>query len=130
MQTTSSRRNVLVSTGLHPFVYAALAACMLWIVAAIWAFFARDLYSVVQLAVATLFAVMFLATPLVLARLSGRHDGPAPSLHDWMEGEIEILDGTVGAKHACAMILTAPVACAAGVTAVGLVAWLTSIGIL
>ena len=130
MQTTSSRRNVLVSTGLHPFVYAALAACMLWIVAAIWAFFARDLYSVVQLAVATLFAVMFLATPLVLARLSGRHDGPAPSLHDWMEGEIEILDGTVGAKHACAMILTAPVACAAGITAVGLVAWLTSIGIL
>jgi hypothetical protein len=130
MQTTSPRRNVRVSTGLHPFVYGALAACMLWIVAAIWAFFARDLYSVVQLAVATLFAVMFLATPLVLARLSGRHDGPAPSFREWAEGEMEILDGTVGAKHAFAMVLTAPVACAAGITVVGFVAWLTSIGIL
>ena len=127
---TTTRRNVQVSTGLHPLVYAALAVCLLWIVAAIWAFFARDLYSVVQLAVATVFAVMFLATPLVLARLSGRRDGPAPSFREWLEGEVEILDGTVDAKHAFAMVLTAPVACAAGITIVGLMAWLTAIGIL
>jgi hypothetical protein len=102
---------------------------MLWIVAAIWACFARDLYSVVQLAVVTVFAVMFLATPLALARLSGRHDGPAPSFREWAEGEMEIIDGTVDAKHAFAMVLTAPVACAAGLTGVGLMACLTSLGI-
>ena len=130
MRTTPLRRNVHISTGLHPFVYAALAACMLWIVAAIWAFFARDLYSVVQLAVASVFAVMFSATPLVLSRLSGRRDGPSPSFREWADGEMEILDGTVDAKHAFAMVLTAPVACAAGITVVGLVAWLTSIGVM
>jgi hypothetical protein len=130
MRTTSPRRNVQVSTGLHPVVYAALAACTLWIVAAIWAFFARDLYSAVQLGVATVFAAMFLATPLVLSRLSGRRNGPTARFREWADGEMEIIDGTVEAKHAFAMVLTAPIACAVGITAIGLVAWLTAIGIM
>jgi hypothetical protein len=129
MSSQDMRRNVRISTGLHPRVYAALAACTLWIVTAIWAFFARDIYSVVQLAVATYFAAVFLATPLVLSLLSGRHDAPAPKFREWAQGEVEILDGRVDAKHAFVMVLIAPAACGAGITAVGLVAWLVSLGI-
>ena len=130
MNPKPERRNVRISGGLHPVVYGALAGCTLWVLAAIWAFFARDLYSVVQLAVATVFAAMFLATPLVLSRFPGRQDAPAQKFREWAEGEVEILDGTVDAKHAFAMALIAPVACAAGMTGVGLMAWLASIGVL
>jgi hypothetical protein len=129
MDADAPRRNVKISSGLHPVVYAALAGCTLWILAAIWAFFARNLYSVMQLAVATVFAAMFMATPFVLSRLSGRNEAPASKFREWADGEFEIIDGTVDAKHAFVMAIIAPAACAVGITAVGLVAWLVSIGV-
>lgn len=129
MSQSPSRRNVRTFGALHPAVYAALAASTLSIVAAIWVFFGHGLYSRVQLAVVTVFAVMFLATPLILSRLAGRR-GAAPTLREWAEGELEIIDGSVEARHAIVMVLIAPMACLAGISIIGLVAWLVSIGAL
>jgi hypothetical protein len=130
MNPTPLRRNVRTYAALHPMVYGTLGLCTLWIVAAIWVFFGHGLYSAVQLAVATVFAAMFLGIPLVLSRLAGRRNAARPKLREWLDGEFEILDGSVDARHAVMMVFIAPVACVAGITAIGLIAWLVSIGVI
>ena len=128
MESVSLRRNVPAATALHPAVYAMLATCTLWIVAAAWIFFAGNIYAGLQLAVATFFAVMFLSTPLWLLRLSRRRQSASSEFREWANGEFEIADGRIEARHAAVMVLIAPVAAAVGLTAIGFVAWLAATG--
>ena len=129
MQASPALRNVRTVKEVHPAVYGLLAGCVLWIVAAAWFFFAADRYAALQLAVVAGFAAAFLITPLCLYRLSGKK-AEAGSFREWLDSEIELPDGTLPAKSALAIILCAPVACAAGLTAVSLVAWLAAGGLI
>lgn len=129
MEILRHKRNVRVNTGLHPAVYGLLAGCVLWIVAAAWFFFAVEPYGALQIAVVAFLAVAFLLTPLVLARSSGARPGPG-SFRDWLQGELEVADGSVSGETALAMILCAPVAGAAGITIVSFVAWLAAAGLI
>ena len=128
MESTPTRRNIRTATALHPAVYAMLVACMLWVLAAAWVFFAGSIYAGLQLAVATFFAGMFLLTPLWLVRLTRNARATTPSFREWADGEFEIADGRIEARHAAAMVLVAPVAVAVGLTAIGFVAWLAATG--
>lgn len=129
MESPRSKRNVRIQTGLHPMVYAALAGCVLWIVAAAWFFFAGERYGAMQIAVVAGFAAAFLLTPLGLWKLSGARP-IGDSFRDWLDGEIELADGSLEARHALIMIMLAPVSGAAGITVVSLVAYLAAAGLI
>lgn len=120
MENLPLRRNVPIATALHPAVYAALGFCMLWILAALWGFFARGVYSALQIAVCTVFGAVFMGVPLVLARFRGGTGKHRP-FREWLDGEFETAVGPIDARHATAMILTAPAACATGITLMGIV---------
>ena len=122
-------RNVRSVTGVHPAVYGLLAGCVALILVAAWLAFAHDGYAALQVVVAAAFAVAFVATPLVLYRLSGQSIR-AGAFRDWLDSELEVLDGTLSARSALVMIVSAPAACALGITAVSAVAWLTAAGVL
>ena len=128
MESASARRNIRAVTALHPAVYASLVACTFWILAAAWVFFAGSAYAGLQLAVATFFAGMFLLTPFWLLRLTRNARPTTPDFREWADGEFEIAEGAIAARHAAAMVLIAPVAVAVGLTAIGFVAWLTATG--
>lgn len=129
MRTPSSIRNVRVQTGLHPAAYALLAGCVLWIVAVAWFFFAATAYAALQIAVVAGFAAVFLLVPFWLSRLCGT--GPSGgTFREWLDSDIELADGTVEARKALVMIMCAPVAGAAGLTAVSLVAYLAAAGLI
>jgi hypothetical protein len=129
MRTPSSIRNVRVQTGLHPAAYALLAACVVWITAVAWFFFAAAAYTALQIAVVAGFAAAFLMVPFWLSRLSGI--GPVGgSFREWLDSDLEVVDGTIEARKALIMIMCAPVAGAAGLTAVSSVAYLVAAGII
>lgn len=128
MTSSSKRRNVETATALHPAVYGALVFFTLWILAAIWLFFAGTAYAMMQLTVCTFFGAMFLLTPLWLYRESRRLPSKASDFRDWADREFEIADGAIEARHAVAMILSAPAAVAVGLTSIGVVARLAAIG--
>ena len=119
------RRNFPVRHGLHPAVYGALAGCAVWIVAAAWIFYASEAYAALQIAIVAVFASVFLLVPLWLSRLS-RARREAGSFSDWLNADIEIIDGTIKGRTALIMILSAPAAATAGITLVSLVAYLTA----
>jgi hypothetical protein len=121
MENLTVKRNVRISTGLHPAVYAALATCLLWFLAAIWGFFARGTYSALQLAICTVFGALFVGVPWVLSRQAGAGREKSAAFGDWLNGEIETAVGAIEARHAVAMILSAPVACATGITLMGVI---------
>jgi hypothetical protein len=130
MEPASMRRNVPAATALHPAVYVMLAACTLWMIAAAWIFFAGSLYAGLQLAVATFFAAMFLGTPLWLLSQSRRSRSDTPEFREWAEGEFELAESRIEARHAAIMVLTAPVAVTVGLTSIGVVAWLAANGVI
>jgi hypothetical protein len=130
MTSGPAQRNVRIHQRLHPGVYAVLAVNVLWMVAACWIFFSQDLYTALQVAVVTFFAAAFMLTPLCLWRLSGQTEKSDLTYREWSEGELDVLDGPVEAKHAALMVLLAPMAGAVGITAIGFVAALASRGML
>lgn len=129
MEISRSARNVPIRTGLHPAVYGILAGCVVWMVAMAWLFFAAGAYAALQVAVVAFFAAAFLVTPYLLFRVA-RGKGEPGSFGEWLDGEIEVADHAMSTRAAMTMILCAPIAGAAGFTAVSFVAWLAASGLI
>lgn len=131
MSENELRRNLPRHVALHPKVYGMLAGTAVWMVVACWLVFGADAYNALQLAVVTAFALAFLVTPLVLKRLSPAPRGQAETpFREWLDHDFETNTGPVPAREATVMILVAPMAGAVGITGVGFVAWLASVGAL
>lgn len=130
MRTTNHLRNVPVSANLHPGIYGALVGSVIWITLAIWLFFGHETYAALQLAVVTVFATAFIVTPVALWRLSSEKGMEEKTLRDWFQGELDTCTGKVHGSHAAVMVLLAPLACAAGITGVSVIARLAAVGAL
>ena len=128
---STSRRNLPVYRVPHPAVYGLMAGAVVLSVLALWILFNDGAGTTLSLLVVTGFAVAFMGTPYVLWRAAPRKtdDGPR-SLRVWLEGEFEADRGTIGAKHAMAMILLLPAAGATGLVAISFIAHLAAIGAL
>jgi hypothetical protein len=130
---SASRRNLPVYRVPHPAVYGLMAGSVMLTVLALWILFDDGAGTTLSLLVVTGFAAAFMGTPYVLWRAAPRKpdDGPrAESLRTWLEGEFEADRGTIGAKHALAMILLLPAAGAIGLVAISFIAHLAAIGAL
>ena len=116
-----------VSGGLHPLVYAAIVALVLWFVFSTWAFSA-DGYTEFLLAVVGGFFLMAAAIPFAIWRMWRKYSGDKNDeepLRDWASHEFDIQPGRMKGKEAAVEILLPIAAVAFGMTAFAIVLLLT-----
>jgi hypothetical protein len=131
MANTVVPRDRAAANGLHPYVYGAIAALVLWFVLAVWMAFAGDGYTDWLLFVVSGFLMIFVAIPFVLSQVS-RDDagdgGPKRSFRNWASCEFDTWQYRVRCGHAAVEVLLPIAAIAFGMTAFGAVLLLVSHG--
>ena len=118
-------------SGLHPYVYAAIAALVLWFIVSVWAAFAGDGYADWLLVVVSGFLMIFVALPFVLSCVTrdDADDGsPRRSFRGWASREFDTWQYRVKGKNAAVEVLLPIAAIAFGMTAFGVVLLLVSHG--
>jgi hypothetical protein len=124
-----------VSNGLHPYVYAGIAALAIWFVLAVWWSFASNGYTDFLLFVVSGFILTFVSFALVLSRVSrgddmGADSAPVPplSFRGWASREFDTWQYRLKGGDAAAEVLLPIAAIAFGMTAIGIVAHVVSHG--
>jgi hypothetical protein len=120
-----------VSNGLHPYVYAAIAALVFWFVLSVWLGFAGDGHTDWLLVVVSGFFVILMAIPFVLSRVSREDvDGSSPrrSLRGWASCEFDTWQYRLTCRSAAVEVLLPVAAAAFGMTAFGVILLLVSHG--
>jgi hypothetical protein len=117
--------------GLHPYVYGAIAALVLWFIVSAWAF-ASDGYTDWLLTVVSGFLLIFVALPFILSLVSRDDAGDdAPrSFRGWASGEFDTWQYRVRGRNAALEVLLPVAAIAFGMTAFGVVLLLVSHGVI
>ena len=117
----------ILSDGLHPLIYKALAGLALWLVVSAWIGFDGQGYVSFLLVVVTGFFLIAAAIPYLLWRV-WRNNSPGESTGDnkigfraWWSGEFDTWQGRVEGWDATVEILLPLGAAAIGMTAIGLV---------
>jgi hypothetical protein len=130
MSHDASRRNRRQSLYVHPVVRRFGIGTILWTVAAIWILFNHSYYGVLIFGVVTLLVMVFVAIPWLLFHLGRRDDTSEPSFREWMDSDFDTASGPVDAREAAVLILVVPLSIALGMTAFGVLAYLSSVGVL
>ena len=68
--------------------------------------------------------------PMILFRMGQQGAEESPSFGNWMHGQLDTASGPVDARDAAVAILLIPIAVAVGMTALGLIEFLTAEGFL
>ncbi len=117
----------IVSDGLHPLIYKALAGLALWLVVSAWIAFDGQGYVSFLLVVVTGFFIIAAAIPYLLWRVWHNHSPDEASgdakvaFSTWWSGELDTWQGRVEGWDAAVEILLPLGAAAVGMTAIGLV---------
>ena len=131
MINDTERHDRPASNHLHPAVYVAIVGLALWLMLAVWAF-AWDGYTDYLLAVVSAFVFMAVVLPLTLWRVGRKHQGadaaPTESFRDWAAREFNTGQDQLKGANAAVEILLPIAALAFGMTAFGIVLYLTSHG--
>ena len=123
-------RDRSAQSGLHPYVYAAIAALALWFTLSAWAF-ASDGYTDWLLVVVSAFIAIFVGLPFVLSRVSrdDADDGaPRRSFSGWASCEFDTWQYRLKCRNAAVEVLLPISAIAFGMTAFGVILLLVSHG--
>ena len=130
MSHDTSRRNRRQSLDVHPVIRRLGIGTILWTVAAIWILFNHSYYGVLLFGVVTLLVAVFVAVPWLLFRLGRRDDASEQTFREWMDSDFDTASGPVDAREAAVLILLVPLSIAVGMTAFGVLAVLSSAGVL
>jgi hypothetical protein len=117
----------------HRAVVRLALGAMIWSVLAVWILFSHSYYGILLFGVVTFLVGVFVVLPWVLSRFNRRREptaDTAQTFREWREGEFETGSGPVDARDAAIMILLIPMAVAVGFTAIGLLEFLTAVGVL
>jgi hypothetical protein len=115
----------------HPVIKRIGIATVLWTVAAIWILFSHSYYGILLFGVVSFLTLIFLAVPWLLSRLGhGRNDARGPTFREWADSDFDTASGPIDAREAAVLILLIPVSIAVGMTAFGIVEFLTAKGVL
>jgi hypothetical protein len=123
-----ARHNQPTNDELHPVIYRSMIGLTIWLVLSVWFLFNRGPYVGLNLAIVTLFFIVFLGIPIMLW-LAWRHAGDAdetrshaePSFRDWSRHKFITWQGALTGKEAMTQILLPIAAVAIGMTIFGLV---------
>ena len=112
---------------LHPLVYRAIIALMIWLVLSIWVFFDHGAYVGLTLAVITIFFVIAAAIPLLIWKTWQHNAPPADtrpedeSFGTWKEEEFTTWTGKLTGREAAMQTLLPIAAVSIGMFVFGLV---------
>ncbi len=102
------------------FVYRSIMAICIWMLLVVWAVFGRNEHSDFILFIVTLFLVIFLALPILLARV-GRKGTQARKLKDFLASSVETATGRLTGEEAWIQILIVPLSLALATALIGIV---------
>jgi hypothetical protein len=125
-----SKSKRLVTTALHPGVYAALIALSLWFVVWVWSFLGGGETGYLLFVVSGFIGVV-IALQLILSRVTRPSENSnqntaaadakyAPSLRDWLRGDFDIQEGPLRSTEAAIIIILPIAAAAIGMMAFGI----------
>ena len=115
----------------HPVIPRIAIGLIVWSVAAVWILFDHSYYALLLHGVVTFLVGTFIVVPWVLLRLERKSNAPpSPRFGDWAHGEFDTASGPMDAREAAIMVLLLPMAVAIGITAFGLIEFLTITGVL
>jgi hypothetical protein len=122
---SGNRANRLVTSDLHPRVYAALIGLSLWSVAWVWSFFGAGLAGYLLFIVSGFIGVV-IALWLILSsvrrptEIANSNTDQPPSFHDWVRGDFDTEHGRLRSADAAIIILLPIMAAAIGMMAFGI----------
>jgi hypothetical protein len=126
---TDNRAKRLVTSALHPRVWAAMIALSLWFVVWVWSFFSAGAGVVGYLLfVVSGFIGVVIALQLILSSVRRPTEIPnpntakndTPSFHDWIRGYFDTEDGPLSSAEAAIIILLSFAAAAIGMMVFGI----------
>jgi len=127
----SPRANRPLWLGVHPLIPRIALGLIVWSIAAVWVLFSHSYYALLLHGVVTFLVGAFVVVPWVLLRFGRKPDDPpAPKFRDWAHGRFDTASGPIDAREAAIMVLLLPMAVAVGITAFGLIEFLTITGVL
>jgi hypothetical protein len=112
---------------LHPLVYRAMIGLTIWFVLSVWALFDRGSYVGLDLAIVTLFFLIFAALPTTLWLAWRRNTDPneqhsyVTPFREWISHPFVTWTGGISGREAAMQILLPIAAVAFGMTIFGLV---------
>ncbi len=114
--STGNKAERLVTSGLHPRVYAILIELSLWFVVCVWSFLSAGEVGYLLFIVSGFIGVV-IALPVrrpseIANSNTTRDDSQPPSFHDWVRGDFDIEHGPLSSAEA-AIIILLPIAAAA-----------------
>ena len=115
----------LVTSDLHPRVYAALIGLSLWFVVWVWSFFGAGVTDYLLFIVSGFIGVV-IALQLILSsvrrptEIANSNTNQPPSFHDWVRGDFNTEHGPLSSADAAIIILLPIVAAAIGMMIFGI----------
>ncbi len=115
----------LVTSDLHPRVYAALIGLSLWFVVWVWSFFGAGVTGYLLFIVSGFIGVV-IALWLILSNvrrpteIANSNTNQPPSFHDWVRGDFDTGHGPLSSADAAIIILLPLAAAAIGMMTFGI----------
>lgn len=130
MRAQISRPNQPVHDELHPFIYRTIIGLTIWLVLSVWLLFNRGAGVALDLIVITVFFLIAVAIPLLIALTWWRDAAPdgrgssAEHFREWADCEFATWTGGLSGREAAMQILLPIAAVAIGMTIFGVVFYL------
>lgn len=130
MHAHTNRSNQPVHDELHPFVYRTIIGLTIWLVLSVWLLFSRGADVALNLIVITVFFLIAVAIPLLIALTWSRNATPdergpsAERFREWLTCEFSTWTGGLSGREAAMQILLPIAAVAIGMTIFGVVFYL------
>jgi hypothetical protein len=104
-----------------PAVYRTIVFAFAWMMLAAWLAFGGATGTDLDLAVATVLFVVFLALPIIMHRTAANRQGhePKPAPQRFRSSQVEIATGTLSGREAWLEVLLIPIALALAATLIG-----------
>lgn len=127
MSTHLSRHDQAPQEKLHPILYRLIIGLAVWLVVSIWLLFDRGSYVGLNLAMITMFFVVVVGIPVIIAFTWWRNSGVrergeyAMSFSEWLACEFTTCTGELSGMETAIQILLPIAAVSIGMTIFGLV---------
>jgi hypothetical protein len=124
-KTTGDSTKRVVTSDLHPRVYAAPIGLSLWFVVWLWSFFGTGLTGYLLFIVSGFIGVV-IALWLILSsvrrptEIANSNTDQPPPFHDWVRGDFDTEHGPQSSAHAAIIVLLPIVAAAIGMMVFGI----------
>ena len=122
---SGNRAKRVVTSDLHPLVYAAVIGLSLWFVVWVWSFFGAGVTGYLLFIVSGFIGVV-IALWLILSsvrrptEIANNNTNQPPSFHDWVRGDFATEHGPLSSADAAIIVLLPIVAAAIGMMVFGI----------